>query len=76
MSETKELKARWNAKKSELKAEYEKLKNDSGDHAKSRRKEIDEQIDDVEKDIKDGWDNASEAVSKKINQLFDKNKKS
>ena len=64
---TNELKDRIEAKKHELLARLSELKADTRAEAAEQRDTIARKLDQLEDDLRDGWDNVSEKVSAKLN---------
>jgi hypothetical protein len=62
-----ELKHRIEAKKRELQSKLETYKADKHADAAERSKEIHTKLNDLETNIKNGWENLSEATAAKLN---------
>ena len=70
-----ELKDRITAKKLELQAKLAELKADTKGAVREKVDDLERELHDVEKLVGNGWDNLSEAISKKLNEWLKKDHK-
>lgn len=68
LSKREELRDRVEARKHELLAKYNELKADTRKEAGDARTRLKARLDELESDLKEGWDNMSEAVAAKLDQ--------
>jgi DNA-binding transcriptional MerR regulator len=68
MNKSNELKDRIEAKKHELLARLAELKADTRAEAGEQREKISAKLDQLEQNLKDGWENLSDKVSGKLNE--------
>lgn len=72
-SEMTELKLRIEAKKKDIEAQIAKFKADSVGEANEKLELLQQKLNNLEGDLKHGWDNLSESVAGKLNRwLSDK----
>lgn len=70
MSSTDELKDRIEAKKHELQKEIAELKADSSEKGRQRIGSLEAKIEELDGHLRSSWDNLSDAVVGKLNQLL------
>jgi hypothetical protein len=73
LNKTDELKDRVTARKHDLLAKLNELKADTRSDAASARDKIKARLEELEDNVKDGWDNMTDAVRDKLNAWLDKN---
>jgi chromosome segregation ATPase len=72
-SEMQELKLRVEAKKKQLEAQIAKFKADSVSDANEKLEKLQQRLNSLEGDLKNGWENVTETVAGKLNRwLSDK----
>jgi hypothetical protein len=71
MDDRKELKAKIEAKKSELQKKFNELKTDSGKDAAEQRAKLKHKLDELEHHLKTGWDKMSDAVKAKLDKWLE-----
>jgi len=67
-----ELKDRVEARKHELMARYHELKADTRHEAIELRTKLKKKLDDLEANLKIGWENADDSVRAKLNKWLEK----
>ena len=67
MDKKTELKDRVMQRKKELEARYHELKADSNAEAREEAGKIKRKLDELQEDVKDGWDKLSDRVTSKLN---------
>jgi hypothetical protein len=67
-----ELKDRVEARRHELMSKYNELKADTRHEAMGARDKIKAKLDEIESDLKAGWESMSEAVRVKLNAWLDR----
>jgi hypothetical protein len=72
LTKREELRDRVEARKHELLAKYNELKADSRKEAAETRTRLKARLDQLEADLKTGWDNMSEAVAAKLDHWLDR----
>lgn len=71
LSKSDELKDRIEAKKHELMARLSELKADTRHEATEQRDKIKAKLDELETNIKEGWDKLTDSVRGKLNAWLD-----
>jgi hypothetical protein len=72
ITKREQLRDRVEARKHELMAKYNELKADGRQEASEARTRLKQRLDELEADLKTGWDNMSEAVAAKIDKWLDR----
>jgi archaellum component FlaC len=70
MKASEELRERIEERQKRLEAEYHQLKADQGGQNRERMQEIENKLDEMKKNLRDGWDNLSQEAAEKLNQLL------
>jgi uncharacterized protein YicC (UPF0701 family) len=63
-----ELKAKIEAKKQELNAKIDELKDDESKEGQAKKKAAKDRIMELEKELEQGWSNMSDAVKSRLNK--------
>lgn len=71
-----ELKDRVEARKHQLLSKYNELKADGKQEASEMRTRLKARLDELEDNLKDGWENMSQAVKSKLSDWLDRDEKS
>lgn len=72
LDKSDELKDRVEARKHELLSKYNDLKADGRAEAAKNRDKIKAKLDELEVDLKDGWDKVSDSVRAKLSSWLDR----
>jgi hypothetical protein len=72
LTKTEELKDRIESRKHELLSKLHELKADSRKEAIEARRSVKARLDELEENLKDGWENMSDAVKTKLNEWLDR----
>jgi hypothetical protein len=72
LTKSDELKDRIEARRHELMAKYNELKADGRHEAAEARESVKARLDEIADDIKDGYENLSDAVKTKLNKWLDR----
>ena len=63
-----ELKTRVEAKRKELQARAKELRADSQKHGRETLEKVENKLKELDRMLRDGWDNVSETTSAKLNE--------
>ena len=74
LGKSDELKDRVEARKHELIARYHELKADTAHDAIETRTKLKKKLDELESDLKTGWDNLDDSIRAKLNSWLEKDK--
>lgn len=72
LTKSEELKDRVEARRHELLARYNELKADTRKEAAEARDKVKSKLDEITDDIKQGYENLSDAVKTKLNEWLDR----
>lgn len=74
LGKTDELKERVEARKHDLMARYHELKADTAHEAIETRTKLKKKLDELESNLKTGWENLDDAIRAKLNSWLEKDK--
>ena len=72
ITKSEELKDRIEARRHELLSKYNDLKADTRHEASEKRSKLKAKLDEIADDVKDGYENLSDAVKTKLNKWLDR----
>jgi phage-related protein len=71
-SHKEELKHRIEAKRKELEAKLQSLQADAHGDAAEKKKQIQQRLSELDQTLRQGWDDLSEDVARRLNEWLDK----